>query len=130
MAGRRYSRTYEFEALKDLPKSEELDYPALRPAQEDWCDNISHDPRANNTRIGSKVIFAHRTANFPNAVTVFVSPESEVLENKIVYPDFALEGTKDKVEVVYVNTPEPGQADKKTHERDMQTVHLPEPEQE
>lgn len=130
MAGRRYSRTYEFEALKDLPKSEELDYPALRPAQEDWCDNISHDPRANNTRIGSKVIFAHRTANFPNAVTVFVSPESEVLENKLVYPDFALEGTKDKVEVVYVNTPDNKSSDDTTNEPSIRTVHLPEPDED
>lgn len=108
MAGRRYARVYEFDTLKNLPKSEELDYPALRPAQEDWCDNISHDPRANNTELGSRVLFAHRIANFPNAVTVFVSPASEISENKVVYPDFALEGTKDKVEVVYVTTPEVG----------------------
>lgn len=100
MPERRYDRIYDWGELQSMatPRRKTRE---LTDAQAQWCNNIRNAHR-ENPRF---VLAADQARSFPGAIAVFINPDVDVDTDRKAFPDFALVGTPDCIEVVYVRMP-------------------------
>jgi hypothetical protein len=101
-------KVYNYEDLADLSAQNRhiTELAPVTEAQRAWADQFSDEVRSKYQEIGSWVLTVTRHIAFPEALTVLVTPETDVT-NPDAFPDEILADTDDHVPVVYVKTPAP-----------------------